>query len=87
MELFRTVCLLYEVIEQSTIILIHLTHSLGISLLLQSRVDERVDELVRYPHLSFNRIFPELGQAPGLRKEVTGVRILLSSVTGRGELV
>jgi len=83
----RTVRLLYKVVKQGPTVLIHLVYSLGISLLLQSRVDEGVDELVRYLHLSRNLIFPKLNQAPGFRKESTGVRVLLGSIEGRSELV
>ena len=83
----RTVRLLYEVVEQGAVIHIHFIHSLGVSLLLQSRADERVDELVRYPHLSLNFILPELNQAPGFRIKPTRLSIILSSVEGRGEPV
>lgn len=83
----RTVRLLYEVIKQGAIILIRFIHPFGIPLLLQSRVDEGVDELVRYPHLSRNLIFPELNQAPGFPIRSTGVSVFLSLVEGRSELV
>jgi len=86
-NLARTVRLLYEVVKQGPTILIHLMYSLSISLLLQSRVDERVDELVRYLHLSCNLILPKLNQAPGFRKDSTGIRVLLGSITGRSELL
>jgi hypothetical protein len=86
-NLARTIRLLYEVIKQGVIILNYLIRSLGISLFLQGRMDERVDELVRDPPLSRNLILPELYQTPGFPKESTRKRVRLSLVKGRSELV
>ena len=83
----RTISLLYEVVEQGAAILFRLIRPLGIFLLLQRRVDEGIDELVGYPHLSSNSILPEVKQAPCTCKKSTGISVLLGSVEGVGELV